>query len=188
MTETSMAEEEQSRMSRWLWVVLLVIAVAGAGDLLMDAPRDWLSLHTLFELTLTAAAVVGVLAFWLAWWNARASAAALEQSLQLQAAERDAWRRSAEAALEGLARAMDQQFDAWKLTAAEREVALYVLKGRSHKHIARALERSERTVRQHAAAVYEKAGLGGRAELAAFFLGDLVLAPGEREMTTARER
>ena len=35
---------------------------------------------------------------------------------------------------------------------------------------------SERTVRQQALAVYAKSGLGGRAELAAFFLEDL-LAP-----------
>jgi len=180
-----MTADEQSRMSRFLWIVLLVIAVAGGGDLLLDSPRRWLSLHTLFELTLTAAAVVGVLAFWLAWWSARASADALERHLQQQAAERDAWRRSAETALDGLARAMDLQFDTWKLTAAEREVALYVLKGRSHKHIARATGRSERTVRQHAAAVYEKAGLAGRAELAAFFLEDLILPADEREITTA---
>ena len=73
-------------MSRLLWVVLLVIALAGAGDLLMDAPRHWLSLHTIFELSLTAASVVGVVAFWLAWWNARASADALEHNLQQQAA------------------------------------------------------------------------------------------------------
>ncbi len=167
-------------MSRLLWIVLLVIAVAGAGDLLLDSPRHWLSLHTLFELLLTAAAIVGVLAFWLAWWNARASAKALEQRLEQQTAERDAWRRSAETALDGLARAIDLQFDAWKLTAAEREVALYVLKGHSHKHIARSTGRSERTVRQHAAAVYDKAGLSGRAELAAFFLEDLILPAGER--------
>jgi DNA-binding CsgD family transcriptional regulator len=185
MTEMQTNEGEQSRMSRLLWVVLVLIAVGGAGDLLMDAPRRWLSLHTLFELTLTAASVVGVVAFWLGWWNARASARDLERTLERQTAERDAWRRSAETALEGLARAMDMQFDAWKLTAAEREVALYVLKGHSHKRIARVTGRSERTVRQHAAAVYEKAGLGGRAELAAFFLEDIILPAGEREITPA---
>jgi len=37
------------------------------------------------------------------------------------------------------------------------------------------LERSERTVRQHAVAVYRKSGLAGRAELSAFFLEDLLL-------------
>jgi len=35
--------------------------------------------------------------------------------------------------------------------------------------------RSERTVRQHAVSVYQKSGRGGRAGLAAFFLGDLIL-------------
>jgi DNA-binding NarL/FixJ family response regulator len=35
--------------------------------------------------------------------------------------------------------------------------------------------RSERTVRQHAIAVYSKAKVAGRAELSAFFLEDLLL-------------
>ena len=90
-------------------------------------------------------------------------------------AERDAWRMRAERALEGLGRAVDEQFDAWQLTPAEREVALFLLKGRGHKQIAAATGRSERTVRQHAVAVYQKSGLQGRAELAAFFLEDLVV-------------
>lgn len=163
-----------------LLAILLLIVIGGMGDLIMDAPRSWLSLHTGFELLMTAAAVVGVVAFWLAWLSAGRSVAALEGSLQAQKAERDAWRASAESALEGLGRAIDRQFDAWKLTPAEREVALLILKGRSHKHIARLTGRSERTVRQHAATVYEKAGLSGRAELAAFFLEDVMLPAADR--------
>ena len=54
-------------------------------------------------------------------------------------------------------------------------MAVLLLKGQSHKEIATATGRSERTVRQHAIAAYHKAGVGGRAELAAFFLGDLTL-------------
>jgi DNA-binding NarL/FixJ family response regulator len=72
---------------------------------------------------------------------------------------------------------MDAQFTAWGLTAAEREVAVLLLKGLGHKQIAGRTGRSERTVRQHAVAVYRKSGLGGRAELAAFFLDDLILPP-----------
>lgn len=167
---------ETTRGMRGLLVAVLVIMfAASAGDLAMDAPRRWLSLHVAFELLMIAAAGVGILAFWLAWWGARRSVAELERSLERQRAERDAWRQSAESALEGLGRAMDAQFDAWQLTPAEREVALLVLKGRSHKQIARLTQRSERTVRQHAASVYEKAGLAGRAELAAFFLEDVML-------------
>ena len=41
--------------------------------------------------------------------------------------------------------------------------------------LAETLAVSERTVRQQALAVYAKSGLAGRAELAAFFLEDLLL-------------
>jgi DNA-binding NarL/FixJ family response regulator len=70
---------------------------------------------------------------------------------------------------------VNRQFAGWGLTGAEREVAMLLLKGLSHKEIAARTARSERTVRQHAVALYRKAGLAGRAALAAFFLGDLTL-------------
>jgi len=72
-------------------------------------------------------------------------------------------------------RAVDERFDAWRLTGTERDIAVRLLKGHSHKQIAFETGRSERTVRQHAVAVYQKSGLAGRAELAAFFLDDLPL-------------
>jgi DNA-binding CsgD family transcriptional regulator len=78
-------------------------------------------------------------------------------------------------ALEGLGAEIDRQFQAWGLTAAEREVGLLLVKGYSHKEIAALTGRGERTARQHAGTVYRKAGLAGRAELAAFFLEDLLL-------------
>ncbi len=77
---------------------------------------------------------------------------------------------------------------------------MLLLKGLGHKEVAALLERSERTVRQHAVSVYRKSGLAGRAELSAFFLEDLLLpvdhgdprehenehAPGEGEEAVAR--
>lgn len=95
------------------------------------------------------------------------------QRLQLEA---DAWRKEARDALAGLADAIDRQFLRWGLTAAEREVALLLLKGLSHKEAANARGTSERTVRQQSLTIYKKAGVTGRAELSAFFLEDL-LAP-----------
>src|SRR5262249_15625349 len=97
--------------------------------------------------------------------------------LAQQAVERDAWRASAEAALAGLGRSIDERFTAWGLTPTERDVALLLLKGQSHKQIAFATGRSERTVRQHAVTVYQKSRRNGRAELAALLLEDLMLPP-----------
>ena len=163
-----------------LVVALLSIIVGGSIDLLMDQPENWLSFHVVFETLMIAGALVMATTLWLGWWRSARSVDELRRSLEARSVERDVWKASAEHALEGLSRAIDHQFDAWGLTAAEREIALLLLKGHSHKAIAKHTERSVQTVRQHAAVVYRKARLSGRAELAAFFLEDLMLPERER--------
>ena len=165
-----MDEEDATGLRLLLAGILLVIVAGGVVDLMLDAPRAWLSFHVLFELGMVTAALVSATALWLGWWRARRTAITLARSLEERQAERDAWRASAEQALDGLGRAIGQQFAVWKLTPAERDVAVLVLQGHGHKQIAGITGRSERTVRQHAVSVYRKAGLGSRAELAAFFL------------------
>ena len=167
-------DEVGDRTLRVLLAVVLVAAiVGGAVDLVLDAPESWLSFHVVYEVALVALSAVTAYLFWRAWFRTRTSLRETRQLLETQKADRDAWRASAEQALAGLGKAIDDRLRAWGLTAAEREIALLLLKGQSHKHIAHATGRSERTVRQHAVAIYDKSGLGGRAELAAFFLGGL---------------
>jgi DNA-binding CsgD family transcriptional regulator len=168
-------EENELRLRNILAVALIAIVIGGTTDLILDAPRNWLTFHVLFELTMTVGALLLVTWLWLHWWRAERSGAELRQSLASRQAERDAWRASARRALEGLGLAVDEQFRTWQLTPAERQVALQLLKGHSHKRIGRLTGRSEHTIRQHATSIYEKAGLAGRAELAAFFLEDLML-------------
>ncbi len=86
-----------------------------------------------------------------------------------------AWRQEAESLLRGLGASIDRQFGRWHLSPAEKEVALLLLKGLSHKDIARARGIGDATARQQATAVYRKAGVGGRNDLAAYFLEDLSL-------------
>jgi len=88
--------------------------------------------------------------------------------------------------LKGLGAAIDAQFDKWGLSPAERDVALLQLKGLRHKEIADLRRTSERTVRQQALAVYKKAGLSGRTDLAAFFLEDLLLPSVRHPSDTTR--
>lgn len=158
-------------------VILILIAFAAMGvtDLYLDAPDRWLSAHVLLELSLVSLSLGAAIYLALGW---RRSADDLEDTraeLQVQSAEAAAWKAKAEVSLLGLSHAIDEQFSAWLLTPAEREVAVLILKGFGHKKIAAATGRSERTVRQHAVEVYTKSGLGGRAELAAFFLEGLRL-------------
>jgi DNA-binding CsgD family transcriptional regulator len=169
---------EPMRVRLIVTALLAVVAVGGATDLYFDAPRSWLSAHVLIEATLMTVSAAGALFLWRGWHHAAAGLAGARVSIAARETERDAWRRRAESALDGLGQAIDDQFSAWGLTPAEREIALLLLKGHGHKQIAARLQRSERTVRQHAVAVYEKSGLAGRAELAAFFLEGLMLPRG----------
>jgi len=175
-----MSDGMDDRMRGILAVALLSIIVGGTADLVMDQPQSWLSFHVVFEVLMLAGALLMATTLWLSWWRSAHAAAALRLSLEAQRTERDEWRATAQHALEGLGRAIDGQFDQWHLTPTEREVALMLLKGYGHKQIAALTGRSERTVRQHGGVIYEKAGLGGRAELAAFFLQDLMLPGDER--------
>ena len=160
-------------------IVLVVVAAGGAADLYFDAPERWFSPHVLIELALMTVSGTVAVYLWRGWRSAAAGLVGARNSLAQREAERDAWRQRAEASLAGLSRAIDEQFASWGLTPSEREVALLLLRGEGHKQIAASTQRSERTVRQHAVAVYGKSGLAGRAELSAFFLEGLML-PRER--------
>lgn len=106
---------------------------------------------------------------------ARARADGLANDLRATRAEAERWRAEAGVLLKGLGEAIDVQFERWELSGAEREVALLLLKGLSHKELAEVRGVGEATARQQARAVYRKANLSGRHELAAFFLEDLLL-------------
>jgi len=137
----------------------LVAGLVGA-DLLSDAGSGAGLQHVLAEGLGAAAALGG------AGWFARRHRAELR-------AARD-WRAQAETLLAGVGLTVREQFLAWGLSVAEREVALLLLKGLSFKEVAQVRQTGERTAREQARAVYKKAGVAGRAELAAWFIEDLL--------------
>lgn len=111
----------------------------------------------------------------------------LADRLAVSEAEARRWRSDARDLMNGLAEALDQQFDRWALSPAEKQTALLLLKGLSHKEVASIRSVSDATARQQARAVYKKAGLSGRHDLAAFFLEDLMV-PTEAVDNRARDR
>jgi DNA-binding CsgD family transcriptional regulator len=162
----------------WLWATsafLGAMTVFVGVDLASDAASGSDLAHLLVEGAIMVAGVVGTAVIGAQLLRVRRRARQLSRDLDLTRAEMDRFRAESRDALRGLAEAIDRQFDRWALTPAEREVGLLLLKGLALKDVAAARETSERTVRQQALAVYRKAGLAGRAELAAFFLEDLLL-------------
>ena len=167
-------EKGSDRRLRWLLAAILFAEVIGGGvDLVMDAPDTLWSVHVIYEVVLVAASLAGFYFLWRGWFRTRHNLADTRHELAGKMAERDAWRASAESALAGFGQAIDEKFRAWHLTPSESEVALMLLKGRSHKEIAYLTNRSERTVRQHAVSLYQKSHIGVRVSLAAFFLDNV---------------
>lgn len=155
--------------------ILALVTVLVGLDVAGDARAGGSTRHLVLEVAVMAVALAGAVGLWTQLFMARRRARALQRDLVRAQADVARFRAESQDHLRGLAVAIDRQFERWGLSAAEREVALLLLKGLTHKDVASVRETSERTVRQQALAVYRKAGLSGRAELAAFFLEDLLL-------------
>ena len=155
--------------------VFLVIVVGGIADLVMDQPTTVWSLHVLFEVLMVVVSLGAASYLAAGWYVADSRRVASEAETDSLLEERREWEGRAADLLESLGAAISEQFRSWELTPTERRVALMLLKGFSHKRIAKATGTSERTVRQHSVSIYRKSGLGGRAELAGFFLETLLL-------------
>ncbi len=69
---------------------------------------------------------------------------------------------------------LSERFDAWGLTPAERDVALFAIKGLSTQEIAKFRATSEGTVKAQTYAIYRKAGVPGRPQLISLFIEDLM--------------
>ncbi len=72
------------------------------------------------------------------------------------------------------AEVVEELFSSWVLTPAERDVAIFLVKGVSFKEIADARGAREGTVKAQANAVYRKAEVSGRHQLVALFLDELL--------------
>ena len=72
---------------------------------------------------------------------------------------------------------MDSRFGDWQLTSAERDVALFAIKGMTTKEIADLRNTSEGTVKSQCNAIYRKAGVSNRYQLVSLFVEELIELP-----------
>jgi DNA-binding NarL/FixJ family response regulator len=172
----------------WGWLVnrknlLMIAAAVGTFAILLteelalsDMPfTPWLMLSEALDLAMLVGATATTAALMLRVRRQEEQGVLLQRDLDLVRARSGHWSREMAGRLRELGAAIQVQFEAWNLTPAEQEVGLLMLKGFSHKEIARLRAVSEPTIRQQAASIYQKANLGGRAALSAFFLEDLLL-------------
>lgn len=157
-----------------------IVLLAGT-DVVTDLAGGTTTGHVLLESLVVLAGVLGLaLGLRRVAVLRRNEAVLREQALQLGTrlaatrAEAARWREESRELVAGLGAAIERQFTRWGLSPAERDVATLLLKGFSHKEIARLRGVGEGTVRQQARSLYRKAGVDGRHDLAAFFLEELL--------------
>lgn len=158
----------RNRVTRAAVAMFATVVVLIGWDLYVDYGEGVGLWHLLFESLIFFVAVCGMVLMWLQLDRTRAD-------LEIALVEAEQWKAESRELIEGLGMAIERQFERWKLTAAEAEVGLLLLKGLSHKEIADIRQTSERTVREQSRALYRKSSLPGRSSLSAFFLEDLLL-------------
>lgn len=169
-----------------LWILLAIAAVQTVcavffvSDIVMTVigfrttPISWQT-RELLEIGAAVGLVLGGVLGWLALSRTWRRARQAEEKL-----------RAASGAFMEL---LDERFDEWRLTAAERDVALFAIKGFSLQEIADLRKTSEGTVKAQTNAIYRKAGVSGRPQLLGLFIEDLMsgdLVPGRSEADQSR--
>jgi DNA-binding NarL/FixJ family response regulator len=137
------------------------------ADFLIDA----LAIALLVATSVVAALVAGDVR------AQRADRQALLEELEQAKTDGAEWRARAEDRLAEVRQAIGEQFEEWDASPAERDVGQLILRGLSHKEIARLRKTSEATVRQQAQALYRKANLPNKGALTAYFLDDVFYNP-----------
>ena len=172
------------------WVFGAIGVCAFVGLLTLEAMNDENGISYLgllleaIELLLMIAAACGITLMFGRMHVNHQEKVALIRDLQTAQLEGADLRRQVRSQIDGLGAAIEQQFQHWRLTDAEREVGRLMLKGFNHKEIATLRKTSEATARQQAASVYQRSGLGGRAAFCAFFLEDLLASEDFKSLST----
>lgn len=146
-----------------LLVLQVLCAVFFVADVVRDVREDgWLA-HTVFEGVVAVALFCGVL---LGGIEMRRT---IERKRRALAA--------ASAASGAFADLIETNFEDWRLTPAEADVALLALKGFDVAEIAQVRGTAEGTVRAQLTRIYAKAGVTGRPQFVCLFIDDLLAAP-----------
>jgi DNA-binding CsgD family transcriptional regulator len=141
-------------------VFLFIDAVGDIEALGWQGLTDW---HLLPELGATLGLLSGVVALSVYLMRVLRRQALVQQSLSV--------------AQGALAEVMEAYFQSWGLTPSEQDVAAFTIKGYSIAEIAGLRGSAEATVKTHLNAIYRKAGVAGRAQLASLLIEDLMRGP-----------
>ncbi|MGB7318232.1 MAG: helix-turn-helix transcriptional regulator [Planktotalea sp.] len=146
----------------------IVCAIFFVSDILFTliglraAPISWQT-RELLEIGAALGLVLGVVLGIAVLLKFRARTVQVEEQLKIAAG--------------AFAQVLQERFEAWGLTPAEKDVALFLIKGMSTAEIGGLRKTSEGTIKAQTNAIYRKAGVSGRSQLLSLFIDDLMQEP-----------
>ena len=157
--------------------LLTVIALLNISDFVIDLQEGSNTLHLVQEAFLVIASIGGIGYLLKEVMARRRETDLVKQQLQNANRNLQASNEKLKEMSQHYSEVINQQLTDWSLTPSENEVAMLLLKGLSFDEIASVRETKEKTVRQHATAIYRKSGLNGRHEFSAWFFEDFLHTP-----------
>ena len=155
-------------------VALLIITTLNFLDVMVDLSLNVPTSHIIEESMIVL--IAGVLAIYLIFDIRKRTRNTRKLITQLHSAndQLHTMSKQLQQAKTQYFEAIEAQFNDWKLTPSEKEVALLMIKGLSTAEIAATRNTKEKTVRQQASTVYAKSELEGRYALSAWFFDDIL--------------
>tara|TARA_B100000925_G_scaffold291935_1_gene282640 strand:- start:6275 stop:6772 length:498 start_codon:yes stop_codon:yes gene_type:complete len=163
-------------------MILVVVLLLLVFDILAGFTREELVQDSIFELLISSTheiftiilVVLGISLLWRWYQDAIFEVDVLNESIQtldnkLQFTEQEV--AFYKTSLNSL---LNSHYKKWSLSKSEEDVCYYLVKGLAIKEIAKLRNTSERTVRNQATIIYDKANVAGRHELAAVFLNSFM--------------
>ncbi len=163
-----------------MWPLALSLSITAfvAVDLAADLQNGVSATHIITELLALALVLAGVGGTAAELRRSSEEVRSLRGDFAGARADLAQWRDELQQRPRDFGAEIEEQLRAWGLSEAEHAVAWLILRGLSYKEAAELRNTMERTVRHQAMSIYRKAGLTGRAEMAAFFLRS-ILGAGE---------
>lgn len=179
--ENYMTNAQENRIKIMTFILLVGMSLFALVDILLDL-RDMVTYHHLIhEAALWLISMIGAFyQFRIIKWQSKKLVGFIEKIVELDQINKDlkSEQKNFQKKISHLSNEflshIDEQFNSWGFSRGEKEIALLLIKGLSMKEIADIRGSNENTVRQQSSQIYKKSALGGRMELSAFFLDDLL--------------
>ncbi len=155
-------------------IILTLVILASGGDLISDLSQGVKTAHLIQESIILLLAITALVWLALGIRQQNRQIASLHQQLE---EARDLPRPDTPQIVDARKRLADviaDQFVEWELTKSEKEVGQFLLKGLSLKEISVLRGTAEKTIRQQASSIYQKAGVSGRHAFSAWFIEDFL--------------